>query len=110
MTIIFEHGGIFWIEHLTLANISILDAADRIISTAVNLERPGRYIGGVLTPISAPDNDNSQAIGHVDMRSEAATTLIYGTRISGITWRIDKQAGTAGATIIGAHAIIFLRK
>ncbi len=110
MTIIFNAGGNFWIEHIDLPTIVLTDPAGRLSSTIVNLEKPGEILTSMICQKGGPDTDNSQAVGSFDLRTEAASAMNPGTFITGCLWRVNKLIGTAGDTNANAYAMVFLRK
>jgi len=110
MPIIFQQGDNFWIEIVEMPLLTIPDAAGRVSSTIVTLEKSGRVVGSMIYQMGGLDNDNTQAIGQFDVRSELAAQLDYGLSITGVQWRITKQAGTAGNTLQSAFVILFMRK
>jgi len=109
MPIIFELGDEFWIEHVTLATITMADAAGRITSTNTVLERPGTYLGAAFVSIGGGDVGNTQAIGWYDLRDQGGTALTFGENLTGLVWRITKQAAT-GAGTVTASVLVFMRK
>jgi len=108
MVIIFQKGDEFWIEIGSVA-LSIPDAAGNAQSSIVNLERSGNYIGGTVIASTSSDNDNTQAIGLVELRGSPTGTLSFGVFTSGVRVRINKQIGTAGASNVTFHFLIFMR-
>jgi len=107
MTVIFSYGDEFWIEFLALA-ASIPDAAGQTSGGLVSLQRPGLFLGGAIAGSTMVDNDNTQVISAVELRD--AGTVSFGDEVSQFRVRVNKAAGTAGATNTFWHAIIFMRK
>jgi len=108
MVIIFQKGNEFWIEFLSVA-LSIPDAAGNSQSSIVNLERSGNYIGGSVIATTSTDNDNTQAIGLVELRGSPTGTLSFGVFASGVRVRINKALGTAGASNVTFHFVVCMR-
>jgi len=111
MVIIFQQGDKFWIE--TIISTPAFDPPDAAgVSTAavMNLERPGRFVGGMLTIVNAVGAvTNSQAIAYIQILDQGSGGLDYGERITGIVPRIVKGAGTGASQLIFV-ATLFMRK
>ena len=112
MTIIFDNGN-FWIEsHIALVTTN--DAAGIYTSSpTITLDRPGHYIGCACALVDAPSNDNSQAMGAIQVNVSNGggfSTAAYGDQVSTIRVSIQKIAGTAGASPNIVAVIIYLRK
>lgn len=107
MTLIFTTGD-FWIEVIEL-NITLEDAAGRFASALGNLQRPGHYMGSAISCTSMSDNDNSQAVGSVEVREQSAGAIAIGEEITGVFVRVNKQVGTAGSTVQVYKVMLFMR-
>jgi len=110
MTIIWQFGSEFWCEHLIIPPIVTANAAGRYNSPSTALlERPGRYVGGMVAPISIPNSDNGQALGGMDMLNQDSAALAYGDFITGVIPRVSKAAGTSGSVTFSLSVTLFLR-
>jgi len=108
MVIIFQKGNEFWIEQV-IVSVTIPDAAGRTTGGNTTLQRAGIFVGGAIAGQSGTDNDNSQAIGNVELRGTPTGTLTLGVFVSGVGARVAKQLGTAGNTVMSYNAIVMLR-
>lgn len=108
MTKIFDDGNM-WIETIAVT-VSINNGAGQVTGALVDLDKPGLFVGGSLTCTSMLDNDNTQAVSVIELRGLPTGTLGYGIFVNQVRIRVNKQAGTAGATTINAVAVIFLKK
>jgi len=110
MVIIFNDGGNFWIDFITLPSIVMADAAGRYTSTDVTITKAGVFVGGAIYQSGGGDNDNTQSIGAFNLRAAGGDPLAFGDFITQISWRVDKQAGTAGNTNANARLMLFMKK
>jgi len=109
MAIIFQVGEEFWIEsHFVF--IIVPDAAGATSSGAINLDRPGDFLGGVAIANNSATNDNAQAVGAVMLTDATPSALTFGESLTQFQVRITKLAGTAGNTQINIMVTLFLRK
>jgi len=97
-----------WMEAL-VDSVTIPDAAGVTTSSARNITRPGICIGYAITILSSATNDNKQAIGTVTVLEQGGSAIQIGEFVSGIRTQIEKQAGTAGATIVSVQINLWLR-
>jgi len=111
MTIIFEMGDQFWIESFDV-NVTIEDAAGSYNNSAGNIpfERAGTYLGAAIVLGSLVNNDNTQAIGAVEINNIGFINLAIGNQMTGIRLVVTKTAGTAGSTVMTYSVIVFLRR
>jgi len=112
MTIIFDTTE-FWIETHRLL-VTIQDAAGIYTSSpTITLDRAGHYVGNSSALIDAPTNDNSRALGAIQINVANAGgfgTPTYGEQVSTIRASVQKVAGTAGASPLIIQVMVFLRK
>lgn len=110
MTIVFEFGDEFWIEHIRLGGTGLPNGATRTDTTAVQLERAGRFVGASVYLTFITNNTNADALGAIQLREgSAGGVLNYGARIESVLFRFQKEAG-AGDGSITFEALIFLKK
>jgi len=109
MTIIFEMGKEFWVESFK-AVVTLEDAAGRYASATFTPERIGVYLGSAVSCANLQNtNDNSQAVGNIELRGAAGAELSIGSELRIFSIRVDKQAGTAGNTNNTYNALVFFR-
>jgi len=109
MTIIYENGNEFWIEYFQVS-ITIGDAAGTTTSSASFLERDGAFLGCAMIGRNHSNNDNTQAVSAMEIKSSGGGTNInFGDEITQINLRITKAAGTAGNTTMTFHVLVFMR-
>jgi len=102
--------GDYHVEFLTIP-LTAQNAADRYFSASLPLEKAGRYVGAAVISTSVGgNNDNSQAIGGIEVREGDGTALNYGDPITNISIRLVKQVGTSGPLVVTFNVLIFLRK
>jgi len=107
MVIIWQQGDTFWIEYLNLS-ASLPDAAGQVAGTLQSLTRAGIFLGGAVVGSSMADNDNTQGISQVELRGTGSLTL--GVVADQVRVRVNKILGTAGATSVFYHCLIFLKR
>jgi len=108
MPIVYSKGEDFWIESGQAA-VTIPDAAGSSLS-AFNLDKPGVYLGGGVTIGNQANNDNTQAIGSIELDDVGGGLLDIGDNITGLMVQIKKAIGTAGNTVITCNWFVFMRK
>jgi len=107
LTIIFQVGKNFWIEY-HLMSITLPDAAGLAVSGTTNLDRAGSFLGSSVMIAFQSNNDNTQAMaGAAEIRTGAA--INFGDTVASIQIRQNKQIGTAGATAVTYHVLVFMR-
>jgi len=109
MTVIFQKGNEFWIEHIPVT-ISLVDAAGLITGVAVPLQKPGFFLGGSIVWTSVASNDNAAAVGAVEIRGLPTGSLsTLGTFVEQVRARIQKTLGTDGAATLNGICMVYLR-
>ena len=108
MTIIQDHGET-WIELLEVS-LTLQDAADRYFSPSVNLERAGNFRGVSCVGQGTGNNDNSQAVGSVEVRTSGGSSITFGQFITAVNVRVTKQVGTAGALVQSYFIMVYMGK
>jgi len=109
LTIIFLRGEEFWIEHHQIA-ITLQDAAGRYSSGTIPLSKAGVFLSACVTARAVPNNNNSQAMGGVEVKLDAAgNNLTLGDFVTTVAVRVNKAIGTAGATGVNFHVTVFMR-
>jgi len=109
LTIIFENGDEFWIEQIR-PTVDLEDAAGRYNSDAFALERTGNVLSFSCVGQAVQNNNNSEAVGSVEVRDASGANISYGERLSQIRVRVNKQIGTAGTTTQTYQVTLFMRK
>jgi len=109
MTIIFQRGGEFWIERVSIL-VGLVDAAGQIQSAVTNLERPGRLVSISVTPRNIQDADNFQVIGCWRAINQGLNIISFGEVITGVAVELQKTVGTSGAANMAFEVLLFLRK
>lgn len=107
MTLIFKTNN-FWIERHEVT-ISLPDIAGRVFSGAINLDRAGHVVGFSCSPSGMPNNDNGEAVGAWEVRDAGGGIIAFGEELTAVSVRVNKQAGTAGASNITFVIMVFVR-
>jgi len=107
LTIIFN-GPEFWIEQLQMT-FTIPDAAGETTSGSVALQKSGTLLGVAATFVNGDNNDNTQAIGNFDVRTNAGLPAVIGNHAISLNVRVHKELGTAGATSVTILVLAFVR-
>jgi len=55
------------------------------------------------------DNDNSEAVGSIELRTESGFEISFGEHINQVNLRINKVVGTAGNTTQTYNVMVFMR-
>jgi len=109
MPVIFEQGNRFWIERLS-PNVVIADTAGDYDSALVPLTKAGDALAVMVTARNPDGVQNAnQAVGMVTPLTEASAVLGFGTFITGIILRLNKQASTSGAQTLRFTVVVFMR-
>jgi len=80
-------------------------------SGALPLDRNGRFCGATVIGRSGAVNDNTEAVGYIDLVASGGGALFdFGSVATQFNVRVYKQVGTAGNTNITLNVLIFLKK
>lgn len=107
MPIILDFGT-WHVEQHSLST-TLTDAAGFIDSNTVTVIRSGAIVGFAVGPQFGAANDNVQAIGFTHMLTNGGGAFVYGQRLVDIVLRTNKQAGTAGNTVVTHQVLLFIR-
>jgi len=98
-----------WIEYHEIA-LTLPDAAGEVNSLSTVLNKNGRFRGCAIVARSGAPNDNTEAVGLITILNQTGAIIDLNTQITGIRINVKKQLGTAGATVITFHVLVFLSK
>jgi len=109
MTVVYEFGDEFWIEHLRIGGTALPDAAGRTTTASINLERSGHFVGASVYKTFIENNSNAQQFGTEHLRHGGGAVLSQGELVNSLEIRFDKGIGTGTGTVT-YEITVFLKK
>jgi len=104
MTIVLDFGT-WHVEAITNV-LTIPDAAGRVESSTINVQRPGNLLSYTISLLGISDTVNAQVMANVEAKNQSGTSLAVGVFFTGIRIRANKQAGTGVTTLTTVTTLI----